>query len=837
MSQSDTPGAAGPDVRELRLAVVLYGGVSLAIYMHGASKELHRLVRGSGFVGGAAAGESGADEAEGHGTDAGSGATTTEPGQSAVTASRGLTASERVYRDLAGAKAAEDGVATRVVVDTIAGTSAGGINGVYLAKALAHDLSQDALRDLWFQRGDLEAIVRGPKQLPWKLRLPWVVATIWRKPALDGDPMSGWLFDALADMDRSPARGTASADAVGDSDRPSVHAPGPSLLPAGHELELFVTLTDFYGYPRRIPLDDPPVVAERRHRHVMAFRYGRGGDDFRPGAPHNAALAFAARATSSLPGGFPPVGFASFQAALRERSGVAVDLSALGELDRSQLFRAYALSGADVRAASFVDGGVLDNMPFGHALDAVQQKRAAVEVDRRLVYLDPDPTDVAARLRPEPPAPIAAALGALSGIPRSEPILDDLLALQRRNERVRRLRDVVELNWPAVAGAVADTLDAALTDPPTEPDDARVARWQERLRAQAVTTADFGQGLYVRAKVADAVDHWAHACCRLLRFPADSTHAAFVRAALGAWAARGGLFRNDTPEPSDDQVAFLRDLDLGYRVRRLRFVLAGLGWWYHPDHEPDFLVPARGEIDEASRLLSDAVDELRAVMDGHDLPAELTRQLEGCLHEEHLDEFVYAGDAGVAAFLDEKAAALTAFAAAFREYLRERVAGLGARVYRDLARLAGDWDPEARRRLTVRYVGFPVWDALLYPYEAVAGVGEQDHVEVTRLSPRDSRLIPPPEGGGKLVGARHHHLGAFFSRAGRENDYLWGRLDAAERLITVLLGADHRDHDTWCHRAFAAVLDEERGAVPHAAELVGHVRTHVDAGAVGQARE
>ena len=34
-------------VRELRLAVVLYGGASLAIYMHGTTKELHRLVKAS----------------------------------------------------------------------------------------------------------------------------------------------------------------------------------------------------------------------------------------------------------------------------------------------------------------------------------------------------------------------------------------------------------------------------------------------------------------------------------------------------------------------------------------------------------------------------------------------------------------------------------------------------------------------------------------------------------------------------------------------------------------------------------------------------------------------
>ena len=37
------------------------------------------------------------------------------------------------------------------------------------------------------------------------------------------------------------------------------------------------------------------------------------------------------------------------------------------------------------------------------------------------------------------------------------------------------------------------------------------------------------------------------------------------------------------------------------------------------------------------------------------------------------------------------------------------------------------------------------------------------------------------KGHTKLVGAESHHFGAFLSRSGREQDYLWGRLDGAER--------------------------------------------------------
>src|SRR5215217_3251966 len=36
--------------KELRLALVCYGGSSLAVYMHGVTKELHRLVKGSALL-------------------------------------------------------------------------------------------------------------------------------------------------------------------------------------------------------------------------------------------------------------------------------------------------------------------------------------------------------------------------------------------------------------------------------------------------------------------------------------------------------------------------------------------------------------------------------------------------------------------------------------------------------------------------------------------------------------------------------------------------------------------------------------------------------------------
>lgn len=759
-------------VKELRVALVLYGGVSLAIYMHGATREIHRLVRGSML------GE-----------------------EDAAT----LTPSERIYRDLLAEKASHEGRWTRVIVDTIAGSSAGGINGVYLAKAMAGNRSQEALRDLWFERADLNAIFRGPKWLPWKARVPWVAATLW-KPALEGDHMAAWLFEALDAMDQAAAGG------------------GEALLPPGHELELFVTLTDFHGYARQLSLDDPPVVSERRHRHVMAFRYGRGHDDFSADPVHNAALAFAARGTSSLPGGFPPVDFATFERALQQHAGVTVDLAGL---DHGRLFRQYALSGADVHRAAFVDGGVLDNKPFGHAIEAVQHKRTTVEVDRCLVYLDPDPVEVQQRADQPKPSALSAAFEALTRVRGAEPVLDDILALQSRNERVRQVRAVIETNWNHVAAAVNETLGGdQVADPPADGEAGPSTDWNDRLHQRAVWETGLGYTVYVRAKISDAVDHWARTINRLMRFPRDSTHAAFVRASLHTWATRAGLFEQESAQPSPAQVDFLRDVDLGYRERRLRFVLGGLHWWYTTppvsDHPPE-----RAQLEEASRTLSDAIDELFAAMRGDGLPAELLEQLAGCFHEDQLERFVYRGDQGVTEFAEQRASSLSELAEAFRAHLAHRFDGFGRRIDRGLRQQAVGWDRETRRQLMLRYVGFPLWDALLFPYESIVDVGEQDHIEIVRLSPRDPELLPARAGRAKLVGAGLGHLGAFLSRAGREQDYLWGRLDSAERMVTLLLGREHEDHDAWCHRAFEAILSEEGDALPHANELLDHVAAHV----------
>src|SRR6187397_2026927 len=227
----------GGGTKELRLAVVCYGGSSLAIYMHGVTKELHRLVKASALV---------------------------EAGQAA---DKGAP-TEAVYAELLDAVAKEDdGVRTRVAVDVVAGTSAGGINGIYLTKAIAHNLSQDALRDVWFNNGDMKQLLLLPKKWPVKLRFALLLPRALKKSPLRGNEMAQWLYGALEKMDD------------GGPQPPELK----TLVPRDNRLDLFVTVTDFYGYDRQIAIEDPRLVHEGRHRHALTFTYGPGTrDQFQP---------------------------------------------------------------------------------------------------------------------------------------------------------------------------------------------------------------------------------------------------------------------------------------------------------------------------------------------------------------------------------------------------------------------------------------------------------------------------------------------------------------------------------------------------------------------------
>jgi patatin-related protein len=774
MELTASTGADGR-TKELRFALVCYGGSSLAVYMHGVTKEIHRLVKASALL------------------DSSKGVTDSD------------TASERVYGRLLTelAKRDREAVRTRVVVDVIAGTSAGGINGICLAKALAHNLSLDEFRGLWFERGDIDGLLAAPRFLPRLFKVAWVAARALRHAPLKGDLMAKWIYDAFRGMDE---RGPEPAAL-------------PSLLPERHVLELFVTVTDFYGYGRQVPYADPNPIQDTRHRHLLAFRYG--GDDRRDDfdADSNGALTFAARTTSCIPGVFPPVSFDQLRKWLGERR---LDLAEL----ETRFFRLYELAKFPPGWTWFVDGGVLDNKPFGPAIKAIRERPAELEVDRRLLYLEPDPGESRNASKQAAPGTVAAAIGGLTGLPRAEPILDDLVEVGALNERVRRIADIIETSWETVEGRVRE-IAGPLTGIPEDPASPQLAQIRKRLDEEARKSAGFSYATYVRLKISGVIDRYAETACAVCDLPTDSTHALLARSALRCWAEREKLFEQRV-EPSPRQLEFLIAFDLGYGARRLRFVTDGLNHLYRSAGTAGY--PPREEVDAAKARLWAAVGTLRDAMAGTGFDEKLTGHYTACFAVDAMREFMEGRGFDAHGYVAEHTEQLGALEVALRDFLNGKLSGFTAGLYAELLRLTQGWENHYRWDLLVRYLGFPFWDVLLYPIQALSDVGERDHVEIIRISPRDTHRIPQMSNGQhtKLKGAESHHFGAFLSRTGRERDYLWGRLDGAERLIGILLHeADETDKDRWCKEAFQAILEEDEEAVPKASDLVRHVRTTI----------
>ena len=170
----------------------------------------------------------------------------------------------------------------------ISGTSAGGINGVFLAKAIAHDLSQQSLRDLWFAEADIGKLLAGPLLPAPKAKLAWFAVRALARglrvaPPLRGDRMCRLLYGALSAMPPDSAWRRQSRPG-GPTGRGCCRRPV--------SLELFVTMTDARGHRRYLPIGnrrlggEPLVVSDLTHRHVVRFALdpSRGEDHFAGGA-------------------------------------------------------------------------------------------------------------------------------------------------------------------------------------------------------------------------------------------------------------------------------------------------------------------------------------------------------------------------------------------------------------------------------------------------------------------------------------------------------------------------------------------------------------------------
>jgi patatin-related protein len=740
--------------KELRLALICYGGISLAVYMHGITKEVWHLARASRAF-------NAREEAE--------------PG------------SEDVYRRLIDAIAKECGLDVRVLVDILAGASAGGINAIFLAEAIASGRSLEPLTDLWLETADVDRLIDPVMSRFSRLAKSAAVPLAWawsaRRGALEKTVEAEHreeIRSKLANFVRArwfapPFSGPGFTRLLlGAFDAMATGPEGPPLLPNYHPLDLFVTVTDFYGYPELLRLNSPPEVIEQEHRLILSFR--RAG----PGALADAAeLTFAARATASFPGAFPPFQVAELDSVLKERGAA---WPGRADFLTRALPRQSALGMAE--SAVLIDGSVLANAPFRPAIKALQNRPANREVDRRFVYIDPKPgvrsVRLAASENDEAPGFFATIFGALSDIPREQPIRDNLEAIDQRSSTIRRLRRIVEAMRPEVEAAIERAFGSTIFL--MKPTVKRLAAWRARAQNVAAREAGYAYAAYGHFKLAGVAEEVAE---RIFQLGGGGDRGRHERVRQAVWSEvrRLGLADHDSMTKTGarpEVVLFLRSFDSAFRTRRLRFLVRRLGQIEEQADPPRAAIAAaRRECYRLIGLYSQAP---------HGAEADVYRDAEA-----------------------DPAAALEALANALS--LRAADDEADARLTEALAAFP---KPE-RRNLILSYLGFPFYDIATLPLLQGEGLDEYDEVKVDRISPEDATAIRAGGVGATLKGIQFNSFGAFFSRAYRENDYLWGRLHGAERLIDITvstlpegLSLPEGLTDRLKRDAFRAILAEER---------------------------
>ncbi|WP_157769033.1 DUF3376 domain-containing protein [Pseudarthrobacter sulfonivorans] len=358
--------------RTLRIALAMRGGVSLAVWIGGCVAELDILRRLRIYK---------------------SDVDTDRAGEALVafylSGKEGLAddplAAPVLRRAQAYASLLADARYDKVEFDILAGASAGGLNCIlYSVAQMVGAAPDETILETWRSDGGLQELMRPPG----RGRV---------KSILQGNEyFFPSIYRALSQIYRDDHRHQA-------------------LIPEHLTIDLAATVLD--SEPSRNPEVDEgrgsfhfegrqSTNAEMAKASLMGNRIptrngasngGRGpgtGDDaydatvLPPGVTEDLArLAYAARATSSFPGAFEPATIYS-----REDKGGQRLLPRPELPDMRHAFGSHRAASCPADKAMFhvVDGGVFDNIPIGRALTAARGRLSERPAHRALLYLDPD---------------------------------------------------------------------------------------------------------------------------------------------------------------------------------------------------------------------------------------------------------------------------------------------------------------------------------------------------------------------------------------------------------------------------------------------------------------
>lgn len=682
MGEHSGTDTGNPRTEEVRVAMALNGGVSLAIWMGGCAVELdaaRRARRGPETLGVGA-----------------------EP-------------TRTVYNGLCKAFDRE------LVFDLMSGASAGGINGALLGCAISHNrrLHPDFLRDKWLDLGDISELLHRTS-----------------RPDVRSLMRGEYFYEEL-----KKTFGELIAQPTGFDHGAVPESQGGQAASAPQIPLLDVTTTDIKGTERVYGDQWGGTLVAREHRARFKFREK---DDYSA-----TKLARAARSSASFPFAFEPWAVAG------EALGVPTD----PEKPQPRLV---------------IDGGLLDNAPIRAVLDLIPERGAERQVRRYVCYLNADPPipeqladALAAPADPEDaPADQALKPFALAkvcvGLPMKAPFVDHLDAIARATSRSKLVKST-EVTLLVAPDAELAVLAATLL--PVYRERRRVVSLEEILGQSPDVAAAF-----------DALQRTAG-----VELP---------------WVPRELPGPTPPPPPAPQQATAARwKLGLRPAQRAIHLLLDAIRLSIMQSQEPAksdslmALLSTRAEIyaehltvlsDHRELLLDDQaiIRGLRRLGGPDDVHTVLSR-LEGdwCRYENAATTAVRGAAEKVLAIAqhlgqlkpgtDPQAAGKPLVEALFGA--DQTVDGFMRRAaYVEVIRRSFDTDRDID---TAQELGF----VQLTPFTRIPILAESAEAQAPS-SPED-----------KLAGIRLGHFAAFYRRAWRANDFMWGRLDASARMVQIIV--------------------------------------------------
>lgn len=671
---------------EIRIALVLYGGVSLAIYENGVVRCFHDLVQKRGIF--------------------------------------------SLLLEMMDADA---------TVDVVAGTSAGGINGLMLAAALESGSDFSTTADLWRKHGDFGSLLRD------------VNVADEAESLLDGET---YYQEKLEEVFTKLCR---QAD-------PRYESPG--------EMDVFITGTDLDGRILHYWDDLNQEIRDKTYRTVFHLKHrpGRkwlGMDGSKEGdadaVKQGWILASIARITGTFPAAFPPFRLTQFKDLERRqiiKNALAGCAGRINELDESN---------------SFIDGGVLDNKPFGPVLQSIFYRMPTRLVNRHLFYVEPDP-DPYSEIKPDPKkhTPLGVVASALTTIPSHESIYGDLEKLKQHNASI----------------AWIDHLTRQLQNGPT----GRLGGDEVLYRLTRVESVV--KALLLKEEIAPSAQDQV----------TDETRLTLM-----------GPIRDALTELAQPALDELDALDADFQLRRMFRIL----YEYHDELENRS--PASADALSAMRLLSRVIKSVKVIRDmlirmreeiinksiseaNGDLPAAV--QL---IYQKYRDFL----DSSAVHWLElvrhlDQPMMLTKVEGQEQGFIPSRTLSNVVNMVTENLKSDVSTQITAPRSRTIlellatkveeivnmvdggdaRFTNATAADRLLYPMQFAAGIHELDRIRLTRISPRDAQKgLSAGNLEDKVTGENFSHFSAFLRRDWRSNDILRGRIDGLCQILRALLNA------------------------------------------------